>query len=63
MTGGEGFDHHGHYYVLVETGLFRCFHNPANPDMDNRIFERAYGFLHVPAHGGTQFIASNEGPS
>ena len=38
---------------LVHTGLFWCFHNPPNSDMDHRIFNEYVIFWHVCTHWGT----------
>ena len=35
---------------LVHAGLFWCFHNPSNSDMDHRIFNQYVIFWHVCTH-------------
>ena len=49
--------------LLVLAGLFQCFHNPPNSDVDYRIFNMHIFVIFLPAytHGGPWFIVSSEG--
>ena len=49
--------------LQVHAGLFGCFYNPLNSEMDCRIFSMCVVYLHAYIHGGPWFIVSSEGLS